>query len=153
MKKTATLLAALLVAAVPTVSLFASCTKDEEKKNNEVEQGGEQQQEEQRHREQENRPTERSFCKKHDDHNGCQRKAHGHKAGQYPADRENKFWNIHLFNQSTVLQYGVHTHVGTLVEKCPQRLTGDQIQGKIRNIKPEHIAEYQCHNAHHQQRI
>ena len=44
MKKTATLLAALLVAAVPTVSLFASCTKDEEKKNNEVEQGGEQQQ-------------------------------------------------------------------------------------------------------------
>ena len=32
MKKTATLLAALLVAAVPAVSLFASCTKDEEKK-------------------------------------------------------------------------------------------------------------------------
>ncbi|MBE6572556.1 MAG: extracellular solute-binding protein [Ruminococcaceae bacterium] len=46
MKKTATLLAALLVAAVPAVSLFASCTKDEEKKNNEGEQGGEQQQEE-----------------------------------------------------------------------------------------------------------
>ena len=36
MKKTATLLAALLVAAVPTVSLFASCTKDEAKENEKV---------------------------------------------------------------------------------------------------------------------
>ena len=43
MKKTATLLAALLVAAVPTVSLFASCTKGEEKTgDNEVVEGEQQ---------------------------------------------------------------------------------------------------------------
>ncbi|MBE6572509.1 MAG: extracellular solute-binding protein [Ruminococcaceae bacterium] len=53
MKKTATLLAALLVAAVPTVSLFASCTKDEENVDgNEVvegeQQGGEEKVEENR---------------------------------------------------------------------------------------------------------
>ena len=48
MKKTATLLAALLVAAVPTVSLFASCTKDEAKENEKVdgEQNVEQEAEE-----------------------------------------------------------------------------------------------------------
>ena len=45
MKKTATLLAALLVAAVPTVSLFASCTAKEEKNDvgEVVEGAGEQQ--------------------------------------------------------------------------------------------------------------
>ena len=43
MKKTATLLAALLVATVPTVSLFASCTKGEEKTgDNEVVEGEQQ---------------------------------------------------------------------------------------------------------------
>ncbi len=40
MKKTATLLAALLVAAVPTVSLFASCTAKDEVKDDGTEQNG-----------------------------------------------------------------------------------------------------------------
>ena len=58
-----------------------------------------------------------------------------------------------ILGYETIVEIFAANLAGLQVVMLSPALSGDQIQGIIRDVKSEHIAEYQRHHAHHQQRV
>lgn len=91
--------------------------------------------------------------KYHDDEDRNEAEAHRDKARKNPRNREDELWDIHLLDQRSVLQDGIHRHIRGFIEERPQGLTADQIQRIVIDLKAEHVREDDGHHRHHHERI